>query len=196
MMRRTTFAFAITTVLLAFFVTADVSAQIRFHGNKNGLGVNGKIIDSSNLHENLLNVVEILSTSDRGIAAYTTGGFPMRVRINGGVYEVWRDRIVESCDTRKANHEIQVRLQPSPLILAKTYQRALMVSGPQLGTPLLISSFKGAGQQTDIFVNYGTPLDSIMDRSDGMTADYSIISTFVINDQGDTLRKFAVTPVS
>ena len=112
----------------------------------------------------------------------------MRARINGVVYEVWRDRIVESCDTRKADHEIQVRPDPSDIIKESySYHWALTASGPELGMPLLVNSFKGDGQQTDIFVNYGTPLDSIMDRSDGMTADYSIISTFVINDQGDTL---------
>ncbi len=188
-MRRTTFTYALTAVLLAFFLTADASAQIRFAGNKNGLEVNGKIIDSGNLHESLHSVVEILRTQsgNDSFAAYTTGGFPMRARINGVVYEVWRDRIVESCDTLKANHEIQVGLQPSNVAKAQTHKRALTASGPQLGLPLLVSSFKGDGQQTDIFVNYGTPLDSIHDRSDGMIADYSIISTFVITDQGDTL---------
>ena len=188
-MRSTPLPYALTAVLFAFYLTADVSAQIRFAGNKNGLRVNEKIIDSSNLHESLHKVVEILRTQsgNDSFAAYTTGGFPMRARINGVVYEVWRDRIVESCDTLKANHEIQVGLQPSNVAKAQTHQRALTASGPQLGLPLLVSSFKGDSQQTDIFVNYGTPLDSIHDRSDGMTADYSIISTFVINDKGDTL---------
>ena len=188
-MRRRTFTYALTAVLLAFFLSANVSAQVRFAGNKKGLRVNGRIIDSSNLHESLHKVVDILRTQsgNDSFAAYTTGGFPMRARINGVVYEVWRDRIVESCDTLKANHEIQVGLQPSNVAKAQTHQRALTASGPQLGLPLLVSSFKGDSQQTDIFVNYGTPLDSIHDRSDGMTADYSIISTFVINDKGDTL---------
>ena len=189
MMRRRIFTYALTAVLLAFFLSANVSAQVRFAGNKKGLRVNGRIIDSSNLHESLHKVVEILRTQsgNDSFAAYTTGGFPMRARINGVVYEVWRDRIVESCDTLKANHEIQVGLQPSNVAKAQTHQRALTASGPQLGLPLLVSSFKGDSQQTDIFANYGTPLDSIHDRSDGMTADYSIISTFVINDKGDTL---------
>ena len=188
-MRRTTFTYALTAVLLAFFLTADASAQIRFAGTKKGLRVNGRIIDSGNLHESLHSVVEILRTQsgNDSFAAYTTGGFPMRARINGVVYEVWRDRIVESCDALKANHEIQVGLQPGNVAKAQTHQRALTASGPELGMPLLISSFKGDGRQADIFVNYGTPLDSIHDRSDGMTADYSNISTFVINDNGDTL---------
>ena len=190
MMRRTTITYALTAALFALFLTAAVSAQIRFAGNKNGLEVNGKIVDTGNLNESLLDVVEILRTQsgNESFAAYTTGGFPMRARINGVVYEVWRDRIVESCDTLKANHEIQVRPDPSDIIKASyTHQRALTASGPGLGMPLLVSSFKGDSQQTDIFVNYGTPLDSIHDRQDGMTADYSIISTFVINDKGDTL---------
>ena len=192
MMRSRTFTYALTAVLLAFFLTANVSAQIRFAGDKNGLHVNEKIIDTGNLHESLLNVVEILRTQSgrESFAVATTGGFPMRARINGVVYEVWRDRIVESCDTRNADHEIQVRPDPSDIIKASySYQRAQTASGPELGMPLLISSFKGDGRQADIFVNYGTPLDSIHDRSDGMTADYSSISTFVINDQGDTLAE-------
>ena len=189
-MRRTTFTYALSAVLLAFFLTANVSAQIRFAGDKNGLHVNEKIIDTGNLHESLLNVVEILrnQSGKESFAVTTTGGFPVRARINGVVYEVWRDRIVESCDTRKADHEIQVRPDPSDIIKESySYHWALTASGPELGMPLLVNSFQGDGQQTDIFVNYGTPLDSIMDRSDGMTADYSIISTFVTNDQGDTL---------
>ena len=190
MMRRTTFTYALSAVLFAFFLTANVSAQIRFAGDKNGLRVNGKIIDTGNLHESLLDVVEILRTQsgNESFAASNTGGFPMRARINGVVYEIWRDRIVESCDARKVDHEIEVRPDPSDIIKKPLrYYWALTASGPELGMPLLISSFKGDGQQTDIFVNYGTPLDSIHDRSDGMTADYSNISTFVINDQGDTL---------
>lgn len=153
MMRRMTFTYALTAVLLAYFLTANVSAQIRFAGNKNGLHVNEKIIDTGNLHESLLNVVEILRTQsgNESFAAYTTGGFPMRARINGVVYEVWRDRIVESCDERKADHEIQVRPDPGDIIKESyNYHWALTASGPQLGLPLLISSFKGDGRQTDI----------------------------------------------
>ena len=52
-------------VLLALIITVDVSAQIRFAGDNNGLSVNGKTIDTGNLHESLFNIAEILSaTSD------------------------------------------------------------------------------------------------------------------------------------
>ena len=70
-MRKCVTAHAIIAVLLAFYVTG-VSAQIRFAGNKKGLSVNGKIVDSRNLHESLLNVVEILSVSDEGLCSVYT----------------------------------------------------------------------------------------------------------------------------
>ena len=185
-MRKCVTAHAIIAVLLAFYVTG-VSAQIRFAGNKKGLSVNGKIVDSRNLHESLLNVVEILSVSDEGFAAYTPGAFPMRANVNGVVYEIWRDRIVESCDTRNVDHEVQVQIRPEPLVISVPFRRRKEASGHQMGTPLLISSFKGVGQQTDLFVNYGIPLEPVHDRSEGMTAENASISTILVNDQGDTL---------
>jgi hypothetical protein len=168
----------------------DVSAQVRFAGNENGLSVNGKKIDSGDLHESLLNVVEILSLGNNdGFVAYSYGAFPLRARINGVVYEIWRDRIIESCDTRNADHEILVRaqLQPGDDTSAWTMRPGNEESGHMIGTPLLVSSFKGDGLRTDLFVNYGIPLDSIYDHSDGATAENANISTFLINDQGDTL---------
>ena len=178
---------AIIAALLAFFVTADVSAQILFAGDNNGLSVNGRIIDTGNLHESLLNVVEILSVIDESFAAYIPADFPMRARINGVMYEVWRDRIVESCDTRKVDHEVQVQIRPDPFVISVPFRRRKEASGDQMGTPLLISSFKGDGQQADLFVNYGIPLEPIYDRSEGMTVENVSISTGLVNDQGDTL---------
>lgn len=182
-----TFAHALTAVLLAFFMIADVSAQVRFAGNKNGLSVNWKIIDSGNLHESLHNLVDILSGDDEGFAVYSYGVFPLRARVNDVVYEVWRDRIIESCDTLNADHEIRVRPRSDNVIRAWTTRQGKKASGHQIGTPFLVRSFKGDGQQTDLFVNYGIPLDSIYDHSDGMIAENANISTFLINDQGDTL---------
>ena len=188
MRKYVTFKHAIISVALAFYVTADVSAQIRFAGDENGFRVNGKTIDSGNLHESLPDVVEILSGSDESFAAYSIAAFPMRARINGGVYEIWRDRIIESCDTRNFDHEILVRPHPSDRVTrAVTRRFGKKASGHRIGTPFLVNSFKGDGQQTDLFVNYGIPLDSIYDHSDGMIAENANISTFLINDQGDTL---------
>ena len=191
MMRRKAFTYALTAVLFALFLTAAVSAQIRFAGNKNGLEVNGKIVDTGNLNESLLDVVEILRTQsgNDSFAAYTTGGFPMRARINGVVYEVWRDRIVESCDTLKANHEIQVGLQPSDTsqrhqILIKGHLRHL---DPNWGYHCWSAHLRETRSKRIFLLITELLWIPSMDRSDGMTADNSIISTFVINDKGDTL---------
>ncbi|MDE2825693.1 MAG: hypothetical protein OXL40_00100 [Bacteroidota bacterium] len=173
--------------LLAIYVTADVSAQVLFAGDKDGLSVNGKIIDTGNVHKSLLTVVEFLSVNDKSFAAYIPGAFPMRANVNGLAYEIWRDRIVESCDTRKVDHEVQVQIRPDSFVVSVPFRRRKKASGHQMGTPLLISSFKGEGQQTDLFVNYGIPLEPIYNRSEGMTAENANISTFLVNDQGDTL---------
>ena len=178
---------AIIAALFASCVTGDVSAQIRFSGDKDGLNVNGKIIDTGNLHESLFSVVELLSVSDEEFAASIPGAFPLRANVNGVVYEIWRDRIVESCDTRKVDLDVQIQIGPHPARVAVPFRRRKEASGHQMGTPLLISSFKGDGQQIDLFVNYGIPLEPIYGRSDGMTADHSNISIFLINDQGDAL---------
>ena len=104
----------IIVALLAICVTGDVSAQIRFSGDKDGLNVNGKIIDTGNLHESLFSVVEFLSVSDKEFTASIPGAFPLRANVNGVVYEIWRDRIVESCDTRKVDLDVQVQVGPYP----------------------------------------------------------------------------------
>ncbi len=210
----------IIAALLAFCVTADVSAQVRLAGDNNGLSVNGKIIDTGNLHESLFNVAEILSaTSDSfGFQVFADGAFPMRAKINGSSYEIWRDRIIESCENSDADHEVQVHLRPDPLVMIGTRGKprklgtlvqfqirrdppiqpfSLMSAwirheeenafSHQVETSFLVYSFKGDGQQTDLFVNYGVHLDPIYKRSAGMTVESANISTFLINDQGDTL---------
>ncbi len=258
-MRRTTITYTSTAVLLALIITVDVSAQIRFAGDNNGLSVNGKTIDTGNLHESLFNVTEILSaTSDSfGFQVFADGAFPMRAKINGSSYEIWRDRIIESCETSNADHEVQVHLRPDPLVMIGTRGKprklgtlvkfqirrdprlqpnSLMSAwikheeenafshqvetsflvysfkGNGQQTELLVSygvgwkpindqgdtlvertqnydSFKGDGQQTDLIFNYGVRLEPIYNRSDGTPVENAIISTFLINDQGDTLAE-------
>lgn len=252
-----TFTHAIISALFALYATADVSAQILFSGDNSGLSVNGKIVDTGNLHESLFNVAEILSaTSDSfGFQVFADGAFPMRAKINGSSYEIWRDRIIESCENSDADHEVQVHLRPDPLVMIgihgkprklgsfvqsqirrdppiqpfslmsawirheeeNTFSHKVETSflvysfkGDGRQTDLLVNygvgwipindqgdtliertqnydSFKGDGQQTDLFVNYGVHLDPIYRRSDGMTVESANISTFLINDQGDTL---------
>ena len=202
-MRRTTITYTSTAVLLALIITVDASAQIRFAGDNNGLSVNGKIIDTGDLHESLFNVAEILSaTSDSfGFQVFADGAFPMRAKINGATYEIWRDRIIESCEISNADHEVQIHLRPDPLVMIGTRGKprklgtlvqfqirrdpqlqpiSLMSAwtrheeenafSHQVETSFLVYSFKGDGQQTDLFVNYG-------------------VGWIPINDQGDTLAE-------
>ena len=188
-MRKCVTAHAIIAALIAFYVTTDVSAQIRFAGGKNGLSVNGKIIDTGYIHESLHSVVDTLSTTEGNFtfSLFADVAFPARAKINGAMYEIWRDRIVESCDIGNADHEFHVQIRSDSSLLAEPIRRRKKTSGPQIDVPLLVSSFKGDGQQSDLFVNYGIPLEPIYGRSDGMTADHSNISIFLINDRGDAL---------
>ncbi len=100
-MKRITFICSAITLLVAFFVTADVSAQIVFEGDENGLRVNGKAVDSSNLPEGLAEMLE-----GKDFSLRSGGTFPMRVTVNGANYEVWEDRIVESDEVEPGNTHI------------------------------------------------------------------------------------------
>ena len=55
--------------------------------------------------------------------------------------------------------------------------------GRQIELPFLVSSFKGDGQQTELFVNYGIPLESTYDRSAEMIEVNARAGTFLINDR-------------
>ena len=186
-MRKCVTMHAVFAALLACYATADVAAQIRFAGDEDGLSVNGKIIDAGNLHESLFSVVETLNTTgdNFGFSVHSDGAFPMRVKINGATYEIWRDRIIESCEISKADFEVQIRTDST--LSARSLRWRKRAPGHQIDTPFLVNSFKGDGQQTDLFVNYGIPLEPIYGRSDGMTADHSNIITFLINEQGESL---------
>lgn len=186
-MRKCVTMHAIFAALLACYGTADVAAQIRFAGDEDGLSVNGKIIDTGNLHESLFSVVETLNTTggNFGFSVHSDGAFPMQVNINGATYEIWRDRIIESCEISKADFEVQILTDST--LSARRLRWRKKKSGHHYETSFLVNSFKGDGRQTDLFVNYGIPLEPIYGRSDGMTADHSNITTFLINDRVDTL---------
>ena len=219
-MRKCVTTHAIFATVLACYVTVDVSAQIRFAGDNDGLSVNGKIINTGNLHESLFNVVEILSaTSDSfGFLVSADGAFPMRAKINGTAYEIWRDRVIESCEISNADHEVQLQIRPAPLVMIGTrgkprklgtlVQFQIRRDSPlrlnslmsawiwdegenafshQVETSLLVYSFKGDRQQTDLLVNYGVGFGPIYNRSNEMPGENANINTFLINDQGDTL---------
>ena len=155
MMNRATSIRASIILLVAFFVTVDVSAQVYFVANKERLSVNGRIIESSNLPENLPDLVP-----PQGFTLYSISSFPMRVEINDLTYEIWRDRIVESCETGNLSYKIQI----SPDLASM--EIATMGSGSkeprhQVEPPFLANSFRGDGQEIDLFINYGIPLESL-----------------------------------
>ena len=189
-MRKCVTMHAIFAALLACYATADVAAQIRFAGDKNGLSVNGNIIDTGNLHESLLNVVETLNTVGGGnfhFHVLADGAFPLRAKINGATYEIWRDRIIESCEISNARPEFEVQIRTDSTLSVGPLRRRKKAPGHHIEAPFMVNSFKGDGRQADLFVNYGIPLAPTSGRSDGMTAENANISTFLLNDQGDTL---------
>ena len=203
-MNRATSIRASIILLVAFFVTVDVSAQVYFVANKERLSVNGRIIESSNLPENLPDLVP-----PQGFTLYSISSFPMRVEINDLTYEIWRDRIVESCETGNLSYKIQI----SPDLASM--EIATMGSGSkeprhQVEPPFLANSFRGDGQEIDLFINYGIPLESLYEdpnttteiRSEDFSVDAAFdnilvfpnettevnvdVRTFLSNDQGET----------
>ena len=102
-MKRITSICSAITLLAAFFVTAGVSAQIDFEGDENGLRVNGKTIDPSNLPEGLADML-----ADKEFSLHWGGPSPLMVTINGVQYEVSEDKIVESDKTDIVSFEIVV----------------------------------------------------------------------------------------
>ncbi|MCY4673432.1 MAG: hypothetical protein OXD43_06690 [Bacteroidetes bacterium] len=186
-MKRATFIHALTAVLFTFFVITDVSAQVRFAGNENGLSVNGEIIDSSGMPESLYDIVmeHMLIPQSRGFSVYESdGSFPMRVKINDVTYEIWGDRIVESCETRNASHEIQIR---PDMVEIGPVGPSSKASGRQIEPSFLVNSFKGDGQQVELIVNYGIPVEFAYDRSDGMIARKANVRTFLFTDQREII---------
>ncbi|MXY07547.1 MAG: hypothetical protein F4058_05405 [Rhodothermaceae bacterium] len=102
-MKRITSICSAIALLAAFFVTAGVSAQIEFEGDENGLRVNGKTIDPSNLPEGLADML-----ADKVFSLHWGGPSPLMVTINGVQYEVSEDKIVESDKTDIVSFEIVV----------------------------------------------------------------------------------------
>lgn len=189
-MKRATFVHAFTAVLFAFFGATGVSAQIRLAGDENGLSVNGKIIDSRNMPESLHNVVmeATLLRRELGFRVYEPdGSFPMQVKINDVTYEIWADRIIESCETRNARYKIQIR---PDIVRVWPIRPRRKASGRQIEPSFLVNSFKGDGQQVELIANYGIPLESIYDHSGEAIEINADVRTFLVDDQGKALAEF------
>ena len=184
MMRRETFIHALTAVLFAVILITDVAAQIRFAGDENGLNVNGKIIDPSGMPERLNDIVTEQMLPTGAFSVYdSVGSFPMRVEINNVTYEIWGDRIVESCRTRNVYAKIQI--QPNMVEIGPG--RSRKASGRQIEPSFLVNSFKGEGQQVELIVNYGIPVEFTDVRSDEMTAKTANVRTFLFTDQREII---------
>ncbi|MCY3594198.1 MAG: hypothetical protein OXH01_03045 [Bacteroidetes bacterium] len=184
-MKGTTFVCVfLTTVLFALFWAADVSAQIRFAGNAEGWSVNGVIIDSSNIPEELYVIADSLLPTHAFSVGVSHGSFPMRVIVNDVTYEIWSDRIIESCSTRKASHKI--RIYQDSLIAGRWGRRWNREKSARETEPsLLVTSFKGDGRETDLIVNYGIPLESIYDHSGDTIKVNANFRTLLKDDQGE-----------
>ncbi|MXX98196.1 MAG: hypothetical protein F4065_06800 [Rhodothermaceae bacterium] len=183
-MKGITFICVLATVLFALFWTAEVSAQIRFAGNAEGWSVNGVIIDSSNIPEDLYVIADSLLSTHAFSVGVSHGSFPMRVIVNDVTYEIWSDRIIESCSTRKASHEI--RIYQDSLIAGpwgRRWNREKSARETELS--LLVNSFKGDGRETDLIVNYGIPLESIYDFSGDTIKVDANFRTLLKDDKGE-----------
>ena len=180
-MKGTTFVCVLTTVLFALLLTVGVSAQVRFAGYGTGWSVNGKIVDSSNIPAELYDILrKHLVKYPKGFYTYDLdSSFPMRVIINDTTYEIWADRIIESCNPRNASRKI--RIDRDELILASTGHRSKKISEPSL----LVNSFKGDGREVDLIVNYGIPLESIYDHSGDTIKVNANFRTLLKDDQGE-----------
>ena len=145
--------------------------------------MNGKIIDSRNIPEELYDILQ------KHLVKYPTGfytydldsSFPMRVNINDVAYEIWADRIIESCNPRTASREIWI--DRDELILGSTGHRSKKISEPSL----LVTSFKGDGREADLIVNYGIPLESIYDHSGDTIKVDANFRTLLKDNQGEAL---------
>ena len=73
-------------------------------------------------------------------------------------------------------------------VIRETPQRYEYVApGRQIELPFLVSSFKGAGQRTDIVVNYGIPIESSYDPSAEMIEVNANAGTFLVDDRREIL---------
>ncbi len=73
-------------------------------------------------------------------------------------------------------------------VIRKTPQRYEYVApGRQIELPFLVSSFKGEGQQTDIVVNYGIPIESSYDASAEMIEINANTGTFLVDEGREIL---------
>ena len=192
-MKRTTFIHALTAVLFAFFGAAGVSAQIRLAGDEDGLSVNGKIIDSSNIPESLFDtVMEHMERAPIGqprlFSFYDPdGSFPMQVKINDVTYGIWADRIIESCETGNVRAEIGIG---QDFVMVKPIRPRRKASVRYIEPSFLVNLFKGDGQQVELIANYGIPLESIYDHSGETIEINADVRTFLVDDQGKALAEF------
>ncbi|MCY4159470.1 MAG: hypothetical protein OXE92_09835 [Bacteroidetes bacterium] len=176
-------------ILFAFSATANALAQIQFRSDEYGrLIVNERIIDERNLSENL-RTLPLLPPPYRGFSTYADGSFPMRVEINDVTYEVWGDRVIESCKVGRVN--AYIRLTPDMITMSHDH-RYRTVSGLQNDPPFLVSSFKGDGEETELYVHYGIPLESNFDRLNEVIHEKANVKIFLTSDRDKVLTEHSL----
>ena len=155
-MKRITSICSAITLLAAFFVTAGVSAQIEFEADENGLRVNGKTIDPSNLPEGLADIL-----ADKEFFLRWIGPSPMLVTVNGVQYEVSEDRIVESDKTDVLSFEIVA--DPSGTIRIGSNRLEARPEGRNMGRMFIqIGDYTDKISRTDSLLNERYPIFNLV----------------------------------
>jgi len=80
--------FLFTTIIGACFAVGIQAQSIRFESSDGQLKVNGNILHSDDIPIDM-------NLEKTHFSIQMMGGFPMRISINGMIYEIWADRITE-----------------------------------------------------------------------------------------------------
>jgi len=103
-----------------------------------------------------------------------------------GEYRMYSPSAGEAAERVNADINDYVRITKE--VIRETPQRYEYVApGRQIELPFLVSSFKGMGQQTDVTISYGIPIESSFDPSAEMIDINANTGTFLVNDQREIL---------
>ncbi len=186
-MPRSTVKQVLLLVLLTFFVTASVSAQVRFAGSHNTLKVNDRMLESSDVPKSLSKTIEeYFLTPVPGPRCFTTydstSPFPLRVNINGVSYDIWAEHITKSCGIGKPTVKI---LMGEDWLSIGPYGR--MRRRTQNKPTIQVNSFKEDGQKIKLFVNYGIPMESLYDHEGETIELNTYVKTSILDDQYEVI---------
>ncbi|MCY4158589.1 MAG: GWxTD domain-containing protein [Bacteroidetes bacterium] len=90
--------------------------------------------------------------------------------------------------SQRINSYLNDYVQITKEVIRETPQRYEYIApGRQIEVPFLVSSFKGEGEQTDIAVSYGIPIESTFDSSEDLIDVTASTGTFIVNDQREII---------